>query len=174
MVDFYRETYGLPFSNGVIFTTESSLKRPDFLLNKVAAHIREWNSGNKTVLSVGNLDSYRNIIHAKDVAGAIRVIVEEVKGGDYVICGDESYRMIDLVMKLYTQAGIVVCHKDDMLYEVSSGLELLVIQNKSLGFDSTPTNIRGEAKKLKGLGWKITNNIDSILNDLLQGRGAMI
>ena len=174
MVDFYRETYGLPFSNGVIFTTESSLKRPDFLLNKVAAHIREWNSGNKTVLPVGNLDSYRNIIHAKDVAGAIRVIVEEVKGGDYVICGDESYRIIDLVMKLYTQAGIEVCHKDDMLYEVSSGLELLVIQNKSLGFDSTPTNIRGEAKKLKELGWKITHNIDSILNDLLQGRGGMI
>ncbi len=39
MVEFYRNTYGLPFSNGVIFTTESPLKASTFLLNKVARHI---------------------------------------------------------------------------------------------------------------------------------------
>jgi GDPmannose 4,6-dehydratase len=35
IVDFYRNTYGLLFSNGVIFTTESPLKSQEFLLNKV-------------------------------------------------------------------------------------------------------------------------------------------
>jgi GDP-mannose 4,6-dehydratase len=166
MVDFYRETYGLPFSNGIIFTTESPLKRPEFLLNKVASHIREWKSGNKYVLTVGNLDSYRNIIHAKDVARAINIIVEEVKGDNYLICGDNSYKMIDLVIKLYTQSGIEVCHKDDILYEVSSGVELLIIQHNSLGFDSTPTNIGGQAKKLKGLGWTTTVSIEEYFEEL--------
>lgn len=74
MVDFYRNTYGLPFSNGVIFTTESPLKRPEFLLNKISAHIKEWKNGNKTTLQVGSLESCRNILHASDVANAIHTI----------------------------------------------------------------------------------------------------
>ena len=98
MVDFYRKTYGLPFSNGVIFTTESKLKRPEFLLNKVASHIQSWKSGNRTTLTVGKLDSYRNIIHASDVASAIHTIISQNRGDNYVICGETSHKMYDLVL----------------------------------------------------------------------------
>lgn len=166
-VDFYRNTYNLPFSNGVIFTTESYKKRPEFLLNKIASHIREWKSGNKTVLKVGNLDSYRNIIHASDVANAIHLIVLQEKGDDYLICGDGSYKVYDLVLRLYSQAGINVENNNNILYEKETGSEMVIIQDKQLGFDSTPTNIRGEAIKLKGLGWNIHTNIENILNELL-------
>ena len=166
MVDFYRDTYGLPFSNGVIFTTESPLKRPEFLLNKVAAHIRNWKNGNRDVLTVGNLESYRNIIHAFDVATAIRLIVSQEKGDNYLICGEKSYQMIDLVMKLFKEAGIEVCHNGDILYEVSSGLKIMCIENRQLGFDSTPTNIRGEASKLKALGWHTTISVEQYFEEL--------
>jgi GDP-mannose 4,6-dehydratase len=168
MVDFYRDTHGLPFSNGVIFTTESPLKRPEFLLNKVAAHIRNWKNGNRDVLKVGNLDSYRNIIHAVDVATAIRLIVSQEKGDDYLICGDQSYQMIDLVMKLFKEAGIDVCHKDNMLYEVATGFEIVCIENRQLGFDSTPTNIRGEASRLKSLGWQTTISVEQYFEELIR------
>ena len=42
IVDFYRVKYGLPFSNGILFTTESPRKSLNFLLNKVANHIKSW------------------------------------------------------------------------------------------------------------------------------------
>ena len=62
MVKFYRETYNLPFFNGVIFTTESPLKKPHFLLNKVAKHIADCKANDIiTPLIVGDLRSYRNI-----------------------------------------------------------------------------------------------------------------
>ena len=57
--------------------------------------------------------------------------------------------------------------KDDCLIEKSFGLDVVIIQDKQLGFDSTPTNIRGEATKLKGLGWKPTISIESILGELV-------
>lgn len=167
MVEFYRNTYNLPFSNGVIFTTESYKKRPEFLLNKIASHTREWKNGNKTVLKVGNLDSYRNIIHASDVANAIHIIVSQERGDDYLICGDESYKVYDLVLQLYSQAGIYVEYRNNILYEKETGFEVVIIEDKQLGFDSTPTNIRGEAVKLKELGWNIHTTIESILNELL-------
>ena len=167
MVDFYRNTYGLPFSNGVIFTTESPLKKPVFLLNKVSAHIKSWNAGTKTALQTGNIDSYRNILHAKDVANAIHVIVSQTNGDDYLICDTDSHRISYLVIKLYANNGIELECKDNILVEKSTGLEAVVIQNTYLGFDSTSTNIRGDAKKLAGLGWKPLVSIDNILEELV-------
>ena len=167
MIEFYRNAYNLPFSNGTIFTTESPLKRPEFLLNKIAAHIKEWKNGNKTQLIVGNLDSYRNILHASDVANAIYTIISQEKGETYLICNEESYKVYDLVNRLYSSAGIALEQKDNVLYEQDSGLPVLVIEDKKIGFDSTPTNIRGNPKKLKELGWTPTVTINNILEELL-------
>ena len=166
IIDFYRNTYGLPFSNGVIFTTESNLKKPVFLLNKIAAHIREWKNGNKTLLSLGNLDSYRNILHASDVANAIHTIVNKDKGDDYLICSDESYKIYDLVLKLYLLAGIDLDKRDGTFYETDSGLEVLSIDTQ-LGCETTPINIRGKSNKLRELGWEPTVSVDSLLEELL-------
>jgi len=166
MVDFYRNTYNLPFSNGVIFTTESPLKQPHFLLNKIANHIKDWYSGNKYTLEVGNLDSYRNIIHAEDVANAIHIILSQNNGDNYSICGDESYKIYDLVIQLYLQAEIIVEVKNNILYEKESGLELVNIHNLQ-GNESKPTHINGDNNKLKTIGFNIKKNITDILNELL-------
>jgi GDP-D-mannose dehydratase len=167
IVEFYRKSYDLPFSNGVIFTTESSLKKPVFLLNKVASHIRDWKNGNKLPLQVGNLDSFRNILHASDVANAIYSIVSQEKGDSYLICSDESFKVIDLVVKLYSLSGIELEKKDYFLSEKSTGLEVVCIEDKQLGFDSIPTNIGGDSIKLRKLGWEPLISIEDILGELV-------
>jgi GDP-D-mannose dehydratase len=151
MIDFYRTNYGLPFSNGVLFTTESPLKKTTFLLSKVAHHIKEWKNGNQSILHVGNLDSYRNIIQASDVANAIHIILSQDKGDNYNICGEESKLVYNIVVDLYVKAGINVVKKNNILYDGDK--ELVIIQETQLGFDSVPTNIRGNATNLKKLGY---------------------
>jgi len=165
-VDFYRNTYNMPFSNGVIFTTESPLKRPEFLLNKVSAHIRKWKAGEHICLTIGNLDSYRNIIHASDVANAIHTIVAQCKGDSYLICGNESKKILDLVLQLFSKAGLSLQQKDNEFYDMDTGKHILTI-DKNTGVDSTPINIRGESKKLKDLGWTQLISVDDILEELL-------
>ena len=167
IVEFYRNTYDLPFSNGVIFTTESPLKRPDFLLNKISAHIKEWKNGNRTILQVGNLDSYRNILHASDVANAIYTIISQEKGDTYLICNSKSHKVYDLVVQLFLISGIEVIKKDNCLIEKKSGLDIVIIQDNKIGVDSTPTNIRGESTKLRYLGWNPNVSIENILDELV-------
>jgi GDPmannose 4,6-dehydratase len=164
VVEFYRNTHQLPFSNGVIFSTESRLKKPVFLLNKVANHIREWKSGTRTPLVVGNLDSYRNILHASDVAKAIRVIVSRDIGDSYLICGEQSHRILDLVVSLYSKAGIQL---DDVLCEIGTGIPVVITTNGSLNCENTPTNISGNCVKLRNLGWRPMMSVDDILSALL-------
>jgi GDP-mannose 4,6-dehydratase len=166
IVEFYRHTYGLPFSNGVIFTTESPLKRKEFLLNKVALHIKEWKTGNQYVLHVGNLDSFRNILHASDVANAIHIIVAQSIGDTYLICNNESHKVYDLVMKLYLLSGIEVNKTENGLVEQKSGLQILLTDDHQFGRDLVPLNIRGEAKKLKGIGWEPSYSVENILKSL--------
>jgi GDPmannose 4,6-dehydratase len=166
MVDFYRTTYGLPFSNGIIFTTESPLKRPEFLLNKIATHARNWTI-NKKPLVVGNLDSFRNILHATDVANAIYSIISQKTGDTYVICSEDSDKIIDLVIKLYSISNVYLVKKDNILLEKDTYLPVVIIEKPPLGVDSVPTNIRGESAKLKKLGWKQSITIDNILNEMI-------
>jgi GDP-mannose 4,6-dehydratase len=154
IVDFYRKTYGLPFSNGILFTTESERKRPEFLLNKVKLHAKQWKQ-TREPLQVGNLDSYRNIVDASDVANAIRIIIEQDKGDNYLICNDHSVKIFDLVVFIYETIGIQLEKKNNILYDVETGLEVVIINDIQLGFDNVPTNIQGNCQKLKKLGWNI-------------------
>jgi len=165
IVDFYRKTYNLPFSNGVIFTTESYLKKPIFLLNKVSHHVKNWHI-NKKPLQLGNLDSYRNIIHASDVANAIFKILQEQNGDNYLICNDNSYKMEDLVISIYSRANINLVKNNNIYFETETNLPVIVIEENQLSFESKSTNINGQANKLKNIGWKPLVSIESIIDEI--------
>lgn len=142
MVDFYRTTYNLPFSNGVFFTIESPLKKQSFLLNKVSNHIQNWLGGDKTPLRVGNLDSYRNILQADEAVEYIHKIVSKEEGGNYLICGKKSTRVFDLVVHLYSSAGISLSQNDNVLHNIETNEPMVIIET-NLGNEAIPTNIRG-------------------------------
>jgi GDP-mannose 4,6-dehydratase len=164
MVEFYRKTHNMNFSNGVIFTTESPLKKSHFLLNKIANHIKALKTGDTVVpLALGNLDSYRNILHASDVAAAIHIIVSQKTGDDYLICNTESYKIYDLVMKLYNNAGFELVNKENVFYIKDTETAILIINDIRFSNDTSPTNIRGEPKKLQALGWNPSISVDDIL-----------
>jgi GDP-D-mannose dehydratase len=162
-VDWYRKMYNLPFSNGIIFTTESPLKKPTFLLNKVAKHIHSWKK-DSLPLCLGNLDSYRNIIHVSDVINAINLIVSQEQGNNYVICGKESEKVLYLVLRMYYLAGMEVSEKPNGFY--SNGKLVFYIDGSFN--EEVPTNINGVSDNLTKLGWEQRKNIDFILEELVK------
>jgi GDPmannose 4,6-dehydratase len=163
----------MPFSNGTIFTTTSYLKRDEFLLNKIANHAKKWRNGEKDALTVGSLSSRRNLLHAVDVAKAIGIIINQPKGDNYVICGDESYLMSSVVKQLYGVAGIETLEFSDNLgnsglVEQGSIFPVLIIDKTPDGVDTVPINITGETTKLKELGWMQTVSLDDMLRELIE------
>lgn len=164
IVDFYRQTYNLPFSNGVFFTIESKYKNGDFLLKKINEHSKKWKETFEPI-RLGTLDSYRHILHGSDGAKAIKIILEQEIGDNYIICGDENIKILDLVLKIYSLNGIVVNIINNNLY--SNNKILAIIENTNIGIDNTSINIRGKSIKLKKLGWKSIYSIDDIINDII-------
>lgn len=161
MVDYYRKKYNLPFSNGIIFTTESPQRKDTFLLKKIVNHASEWANHNN-VLSIGTIDSYRNFIHAMDVARAIDTILDQV-GDSYVIGNLENIHLETIVKKIYARYNIHVIKNDNIYYDSVTGKNVFTIGDSLRGVS---TNINGYPHKLESLGWKPLYSIDDIIDDI--------
>ena len=164
IIEFYRDTYHLPFSNGILFTVESKHKVGDFLLKKITNHSNKWKK-DYVPIKLGLLDSYRNIIHATDVAKAIKLILEQPNGETYIISGNESTKILDLVLKIYKLNNIDINIMDNVLY--SNNKIVAIIENPNNGIDTIPINITGMSCKLKKLGWESRYLINDILNEII-------
>ncbi len=168
MVDFYRKTYNYNFSNGIIFTTESKKKSNNFLLKKISNHIKSWKAGERKSLEIGNLSSYRNIIHVLDVISAINIIINQDVGDTYLICSDNNRKIEEYVMEMYKLADIELIKVENKYIEKDSLLDVLIINNRFIGIDKKPTYITGNQFKLKKLGWMPQFSINDILHEYIR------
>ena len=166
MVDFYRETYHYSFSNGILFTTESSEKKGDFLLNKISNHAKAW-SNKREPLHLGSLDSFRNILHPIDAVHAFQVILEQKVGDNYVISGESSHKIEQIVMDMYALFGIVLERQDNIYYDKHTKLPVIImdIDTSKNGIENIPIHISGNANKLQLLGWTPVISIEDILRE---------
>jgi GDP-D-mannose dehydratase len=165
MIKFYRKTYGLHLSTGILFTVQSERKNSGFLLNKLAHHAKTWKSHNESI-SVGFLGSYRSMIHPIDVISAIEIIFEN-SASDYVISTTLSTKIEDLVVELYDKNGIQLYKKNDSFYDKSNDKLVLDVQQSSNGLDNVSIDIRGKPSKLLNLGWEPEYDIAQILCDMI-------
>ena len=165
IIKFYRETYNLHFSNGILFTTQSIRKSNNFLLNKIYNHIKNENI-DKTI-TVGSLNSYRNIIHPYDVVNSIKYIFNNNLGDDYNICNYNSYKIECLVYKLYKNFNIELIKNEEknIYYDKVLNIKKIIIEDMNNGLDIKSIDIKGYPTKLINLGWKIKYSIDDIVNE---------
>ena len=163
IVDSYRKKYGLPFSNGVLFMTESKERSENFLLKKVMNHARAWQQGSREPLSLGNLDSYRNINHCQDVSNAISIILDQPFGSTYVVCGSNFIKVEDLVIQIYGLFNIVLKKSGQRLVDLVTDTAVV-----TLGpcLRSNVTTINGNPVALRALGWSPTYTTQAILEDM--------
>jgi GDP-mannose 4,6-dehydratase len=163
IVNHYRTKYNLPLSNGILFTTESPQRTDKFLLKRIANHAAQW-SNSKNVLFIGSIDSYRNLIHAKDVASAIDLILQQKRGDTYVIGNLENVHLEGIVRRIYQHFNIELTTNDNInYYDAITGKNVLLVGQSLRGCS---TNINGYPAKLESLGWKPEYSIQQIIEDL--------
>jgi GDP-D-mannose dehydratase len=114
-------------------------------------------------LELGNLDSYRNINHASDIAEGIKCILAQDAGYTYVMCGSDFVKVEDVIVKIYEIAGIHLVRLDDGFVEKSTGLKVI---HTSGAFRGSVTKINGTATKLRALGWSPKYTLQTLLEDL--------
>jgi len=162
IIDTYRMKYNLPYSNGIIFTTESPLRNHKFLIKKVATHAKNYKA-NLEILSLGGLESWRNINHAEDIARAIVIILNQPKGDNYLVCGNNFNKVSDLVIDIYKRFDIELEISEDRYIDKKTKETVIKIGEIMRG---SVTRINGSQEKLQKLGWIPKYDTQALLDDV--------
>jgi GDPmannose 4,6-dehydratase len=165
MVKYYREKNNIWTSNAILFTTESPYRKDDFLIKKCTNHIKDWNSGSKYILKLGNLNSYRNINHAFDVAKGLVLISKQDNGEDYLVCSNNYLSVKEIIINLYKHANIELTENINEGLFYNKGEIIIEFNTYNRTFDA---NLNGDSTKLKEIGWKPKFNSELIFKDLLK------
>jgi GDP-D-mannose dehydratase len=151
MVKYYRESDNRWTANATLFTTESPFRKDTFLIKKCVNHIKEWKSGFKRILKLGNISSYRNINHAYDVANALVLISKQDRGDDYLVCGDDYLSVKDIVINLYKEGGLDLIENSEKSLFYLGNEVIIEFNSYNRTFEA---QLNGKCQKLRNLGWK--------------------
>jgi GDPmannose 4,6-dehydratase len=106
MVAAYRERYGLHASSGIAYNHESPRRPPEFVTRKVTRTAAAIKLGLAGELRVGDLDATRDWSYAGDVVDAMRLMLQQREGDDYVICSGVSRTVRELVETAFAAAEV--------------------------------------------------------------------
>lgn len=106
MARTYRESYGMKIYCGFLFNHESERRGEEFLSRKVCKAVGEIKRGERTKLTLGNLDAKRDFGYAKEYAEWVYRIVQHHTPDDFVIATGETHSVKEFVELAFKYAGI--------------------------------------------------------------------
>lgn len=105
----YREAYGLPVSNGILFNHESPRRGITFVTRKitrfVASHMVDPSSADE-FLYLGNLNSSRDWGYAPEYVQAMWKILQHDDPDDFVIATGETHSVKDFLTAAFEAGGL--------------------------------------------------------------------
>jgi len=150
----YRKAYNMFCVNSILFNHESPRRGRDFLPRKLTLGIAAIKAGKTDKLVLGNLDTWRDIGHAKDYIRAQHLILQQEKPDDYVVGTAVSTKIEDMVR--------YVCELADLKFEE------VIVQDEQFMRPSDVPFLKANPAKIKALGWKPTYTWKALLKEMYE------
>ena len=116
MMCHYRETYGLPIWNGILFNHESPRRGENFVTRKITLSIAKIMMGLQKELVLGNMDACRDWGYAPDYVESMWLMLQSSKPDDFVVATGEMHSVREFFELAMTYAGEVVPVRVDEYY----------------------------------------------------------
>ncbi len=102
----YREAYGIPASNGILFNHESPRRGKEFVTRKITSTIPLLVTGEQKELRLGNLDARRDWGHARDYVKAMQAMLQLDDPLDVVVGTGEAHSVRDFLDEAFGVVGL--------------------------------------------------------------------
>src|SRR5271157_3419750 len=102
----YREAYGIPCSNGILFNHESPRRGFEFVTRKITDGVARIKLGLASELLLGNLDAKRDWGHARDFVRAMHLMLQQPEADDYVVATGETHSVREFCELAFNHVGL--------------------------------------------------------------------
>ena len=105
-VEFYRRTYGLHCSCGILFNHESELRPEQFVVGKIIAAVNRIALGSKETLELGDISIQRDWGWAPEYVEAMWLMLQQEHPDDYILATGKTYTLQALVDAFFSHKGL--------------------------------------------------------------------
>lgn len=150
----YRKSYNLHACNGILFNHESPRRGSNFVTNKVIKSAVRIKLGFEKALELGNIDSSRDWGHSKDYVRAMHLIVNHHKPDDFVVATGETRTVREMCIYVFQSLGLNYFDH--------------VVINPRLFRPEELKYLKGDATKIKALGWKPEYSFEMLMDEMIK------
>ncbi len=148
---YYRKTYKMFISCGILFNHESPFRGLEFVTRKITSTLVRIKAQKRNKLFLGNIKAKRDWGFAGDYVQAMWLMLQQDRPTDYVIATGESHSVEDFLEKSFEYAGL-------------NNWKNYVEISKDLIRPHDIDNLIGDASKAENeLGWKPTMSYEELI-----------
>jgi len=151
----YREAYGIPCSNGILFNHESPRRGYEFVTRKITDGVARIKLGLASELLLGNLEAKRDWGHARDFVRAMHLMLQQPEADDYVVATGETHSVREFCELAFGEVNLDYrdyVRKNEAVYRPAE-VDLLI-------------GDFGKARKV--LGWEPTVKFAGLVKEMVQ------
>ena len=172
IVKNYRESYGLYACNGILFNHCGVRCGHNFVERKITLGLGKILRGESDHLTMGNLDSQRDIGNSKDYVEGMWLMLQQEKPDDFVLATGKMYTIRQLIEIAFGFKGFEIGWKGEGIYEIGydkkTGRELIFIDPKYFRPAEVDLLLGNPTKANRILGWTAKTSIEELLGEMVE------
>ncbi len=154
MTRIYRRSYNIFACNGILFNHESPRRGVNFVTKKITLEISKIMAGEKSKMTLGNLDAKRDWGFSKEYIEAMWEILQQEKPEDYVIATEETHTIKEFLEEAFALL--------DLNWE-----DYVVISDKYKRPFDVPALLGDPTKAFNALSWRPETKFKDLVKMML-------
>jgi len=102
----YRVNYQLNCTTGILFSHESPIRDPKFVIKKIVVNAIKIKNNEIQNITLGNIRIKRDWGWAEEYVEAMQLINRSQSKKDYIICTGESFTLEDIIKKVFNKLAL--------------------------------------------------------------------
>lgn len=170
----YREAYKLFACNGILFNHTSPRRGENFVEKKIVDGLVDIKFGKSDILKLGNLNSSRDIGHAKEyVEGMWRMLQQETPR-DFVLATGVSYTIREIVEMASIKLDMEIEFLGEGVEEIGvvkeTGKKIIEVDSKYFRPSEVDLLIGDASDAKKLLGWEPKLSLSHIIDEMIDDK----
>jgi GDPmannose 4,6-dehydratase len=171
IVKNYRESYDLYACNGILFNHGGIRRGHNFIERKITLGLAKILRGETDRLTVGNLNSLRDLGSSKDYVEGMYLILQQDNPDDFVLATGKMYSIREMIQIAFGLKGFDIKWKGEGIneigYDANTNKELIFVDEKYFRPSEVDQLLGNPSKAERVLGWKAKTTITELLQEMV-------